>query len=75
MLFRSNKLPLGLPKGAILAHKTGDLSGTEHDVGVLYHENDPRAFIIVLTKDLVDNEDGIRFCQYVAREVFTELDI
>lgn len=71
----NNKLPLGLPKGAILAHKTGDLSGTEHDVGVLYHENDPRAFIIVLTKDLVDNEDGIRFCQYVAREVFTELDI
>ncbi len=32
----NNRLPLGLPKGTVIAHKTGDLDGVVHDAGIVY---------------------------------------
>lgn len=32
----NNRLPLGLPAGTIVAHKTGDLDGYVHDAGIVY---------------------------------------
>jgi beta-lactamase class A len=66
----NNKFPSGLPEGAVLAHKTGDLPGTEHDAGVLFRQDEPAAILVVLTKDLKENAEGVRFCQNVARAVF-----
>jgi len=56
------------PSGARLAHKTGELAGVEHDVGVLLLP-DRAVVIVVLTSDLKDNEIGIRFIGDVAAEV------
>jgi len=66
----NNKFPAGLPEGTVLAHKTGDLPGTEHDAGVLFHRGEPAAILVALTKDLEQNQDGVRFCQRVAGAVF-----
>ncbi len=56
------------PAGARLAHKTGELAGVEHDAGVLFLKERP-IIIVVLTADLKNNEDGIRFIGDVAAEV------
>jgi beta-lactamase class A len=32
----NNRLPLGLPAGTVIAHKTGDLDGVVHDAGIVY---------------------------------------
>jgi beta-lactamase class A len=32
----NNRLPVGLPPGAVIAHKTGDLDGVVHDAGIVY---------------------------------------
>jgi beta-lactamase class A len=32
----NNRLPVGLPAGTVIAHKTGDLEGYVHDAGIVY---------------------------------------
>jgi len=32
----NNRLPVGLPAGVAVAHKTGDLNGLAHDAGIVY---------------------------------------
>ncbi len=32
----NNRLPVGLPSGTVIAHKTGDLDGYTHDAGIVY---------------------------------------
>jgi beta-lactamase class A len=32
----NNRLPVGLPAGTAIAHKTGDLDGVVHDAGIVY---------------------------------------
>ncbi len=56
----NNKLPLRMPEGTPLAHKTGDLPGTEHDAGILLLPERP-IIIVVMTKNLADNQEGIIF--------------
>jgi beta-lactamase class A len=32
----NNRLPVGLPAGTVIAHKTGDLDGVTHDAGIVF---------------------------------------
>ncbi|MDF2461078.1 MAG: serine hydrolase [Candidatus Saccharibacteria bacterium] len=32
----NNRLPVGLPSGTVIAHKTGDLDGVTHDAGIVF---------------------------------------
>ncbi|MEC9488066.1 MAG: serine hydrolase [Halanaerobium sp.] len=65
----NNKLPALMPAGTKLAHKTGDLPGVEHDVGIL-DLPDQKICIIVLTRDLKDNQDGIKFNNQIGELVY-----
>lgn len=62
----NNKLPLYMPPETVLAHKTGDLPGTEHDVGILFTKKGP-VIIVVMTKNLSNNFDGINFINEIGR--------
>lgn len=49
----NDRLPLGLPDGTFVAHKTGDLGAMTHDVGIVYAPTGP--FVIAtLNKDTSD---------------------
>jgi beta-lactamase class A len=51
------------------AHKTGTLSHSEHDAGILYIHNRP--FILVaLTKNLTHSADAAHFCGQLGRLVY-----
>ena len=53
--FRSG-IPAGLPKGAKVAHKTGNISSVHHDAGIVYLEGRKPYALVILTQ--FDPEDG-----------------
>lgn len=63
-------LPVPLPKGLQIAHKTGSLHDTLNDVGIVYLESTPY-IIAVLTTHLVDLDAGARFIQGVSKMAYT----
>jgi beta-lactamase class A len=65
----NNKFPAWLPPGTVLAHKTGDLPGTEHDAGILYVPAGP-VVAVLLTKDLKNNSDGIQLANRIGKCIF-----
>lgn len=65
----NNKLPMLLPPGTILAHKTGDLPQVEHDAGIMYVKDKP-VVVVVLTKDLVNNLEGVKFNNVIGKIVY-----
>lgn len=65
----NNKLPVLIDNNIVFAHKTGDLPGVEHDAGILFLENGP-IVIVVLTKNLNDNAEGIKFNNEIGKIVY-----
>ncbi len=51
------RLDLYLPDDIMIAHKTGDLDYLEHDVGIVYLEDNPY-IICVLTNENISNKEG-----------------
>lgn len=52
----NNRLPVGLPAGTVIAHKTGDLNGFIHDGGIVYGpKND---YLVVITSGSWDGSDN-----------------
>lgn len=65
----NNKLPVLIDDSIVIAHKTGDLPSVEHDVGIMFMENSP-IIIVVLTKNLKDNMDGIKLNNNIGKAVY-----
>jgi beta-lactamase class A len=66
-------LPKPLPKGLIIAHKTGTLHDTLNDVGIVDLEGSPY-IVCVITTHLEDLDDGARLIRLVSKatyDVFT----
>ncbi len=56
----------------VLAHKTGELPGHEHDAGIFFPFGPRPAVLVVLTTGLTDRLDGVRFCSALGRLVYDE---
>lgn len=54
------------------AHKTGELKGIEHDAGRAYF-NDEWVDIVVMTKDLVNNGEGIKVNNLLGELILSKL--
>lgn len=70
--------PRLLPKGTVVAHKTGTVSNSKTDAGILYLKSGPVA-LCVLTDDNADrrwtrNNAGVLLCARVARAVHDYFD-
>lgn len=65
-------IPLHLPEGTDVAHKTGSLKGIRNDVGIVYAPNGPYV-IALMSKRLTDEVDGARRLAEVSRLVWEEL--
>ena len=64
-----HKFHQGIPKGTRLANKTGEMAGIEHDAGILFVKS-LEVIIVVMTKDLQQNYDGVRLCRQISRLVY-----
>ena len=61
-------IPAGLPKGTVVAHKTGEITKGHHDAAVVYG---PRPFVLViLTRGLADAKVSSALIADIARELY-----
>lgn len=68
-----NKIPSMLPEGTRVAHKTGSITGVEHDSGIVYLP-DGRSFVIVLlSKQIGDAGKTQRAFGEVSRMAYDEM--
>jgi len=67
-------LPVPLPAGTTIAHKTGSLHDTLNDVGIVYPaEADDSYVIAVMTTDLSNLESGRRFIRGVSSMAYNAM--
>ena len=62
----NDRIPAELPNGTRVAHKTGDLDNSVHDVGVIFAPNSP-IVVVVLSDEVENREDVVEFIQQVAQ--------
>src|SRR3989454_49419 len=67
----NNRLPAQLPKGVVVAHKTGNLAGVTHDAGIIYTKSGPR-IVVAMTWDALD-EDADNFISSVGASVYSAI--
>jgi beta-lactamase class A len=49
-------IPAGLPAGTRVAHKTGSITGIQHDGGIIYPLNSPPFVLVVLSRGAADRD-------------------
>lgn len=69
----NNKIPAKLPQDVIVAHKTGSISGVEHDSGIIYLPNGKKYILIILSKNLQDVHKGIETIATVSRMIYEHM--
>jgi beta-lactamase class A len=66
----NDKFPALLPKEVKVAHKTGSITGIEHDSGIVYLPNGKLYVLVVLSKGLKSNEEGNRVISELSKIVY-----
>ena len=63
-------MPVYLPEGVIVAHKTGSITGVHHDAGIVYLP-DGRAYVLVLlSKNLKDFDKGTDQLAKISKTIY-----
>lgn len=62
-------IPAGLPPGARVAHKTGEITRIAHDAAIVYPEGGAPYVLVILTRGLERREDAARLMAELARLV------
>jgi beta-lactamase class A len=63
-------IPAELPPGTVVAHKTGSITGVEHDSGIVFLPNGRSYVIVLLSKNLKDAKAGKRALADVSKRVY-----
>ncbi len=63
-------IPAKLPKGTIVAHKTGSITGVQHDTGIVYLPNGKKYVLILLSKNLKSEKDGVELLSKISEIIY-----
>lgn len=63
-------IPASLPDDVITAHKTGFITGVEHDSGIVYLPDGTSYILVFLSKNLPDNEQGQKIGAKVSEMIY-----
>ncbi len=63
-------IPAGLPKGVVVAHKTGWISGTYHDAAIVEPPRGKPFVLVVLTRGIKDDKRAHRLVADISRAVY-----
>jgi len=66
----NDRLPSGLPAGATIAHKTGNLEGMAHDAGIVFTPAGPR-IVVLLTGDYASYDDVLTLARELAADTYS----
>lgn len=67
-------IPAKLPDDVTVAHKTGSITGVEHDSGIVYLPDGSSYVLIFLSKNLPDNVEGREIGATVSEMVYDFVD-
>jgi beta-lactamase class A len=67
-------IPAGLPTGTRVAHKTGSITGINHDAAIVYAPGRKPYVIVVLTRGLADAKRSDRLIAEISRLVYRALE-
>jgi beta-lactamase class A len=66
-------IPANLPKEVKVAHKTGWITGIHHDSGILFLPDGRKYVLVMLSKDLKDEEAGVKTMASVSRMIYNHV--
>ena len=67
----NTEIPAGLPKGTKVAHKTGFITGVLHDAAIVYPPGRSPYVLVVLTRDIPEQQVARRLISDISRLVYT----
>jgi beta-lactamase class A len=70
----NDMIPAGLPAGIRVAHKTGWITGIQHDGAIVYPPGRPPFILVVLTRGVGTQETAAKIGADLARIVWTALN-
>lgn len=66
----NDRIPAGLPRGVVVAHKTGEITRIQHDAAIVYA---PRPFVlVVLVRGVQDAKVGSALTAKITRAIYGE---
>ncbi len=66
----NDKIPAQLPKDVKVAHKTGWITGINHDAGIVYLQGGKKYVLVLLSKELEDDKAGVRAMANVSKMIY-----
>lgn len=63
-------IPARLPKDVIIAHKTGSITGVQHDGGIVLLPDGRKYILVLLSSKLIDREKGIETMARVSELIY-----
>jgi beta-lactamase class A len=63
-------IPAHLPSQVRVAHKTGTISGVQHDSGIVILPNGKKYVLVILSKELEDDESAIKAMANVSKAIY-----
>ncbi len=66
----NDKIPALLPKNVKVAHKTGWITGINHDAGIVYLPDGRKYTLVLLSKEMTDDKAGVAAMANVSKMVY-----
>ena len=66
----NNKIPAKLPKEVKVAHKTGSITGVQHDSGIVILPNGHEYVLVLLSKDLPSAKVGVEVIADISAMIY-----
>lgn len=63
-------IPAQLPSDVKVAHKTGSITGVQHDAGIIVLPNGHKYVLVLLSKDLEDKDQGVETLALISKKVY-----
>jgi len=67
-------IPAHLPKTVKVAHKTGSITGVQHDSGIVFLPDRRKYVLILLSKNLKNADDGVKTLAVISKLIYDHLN-
>ncbi|MEO6819970.1 MAG: serine hydrolase [Ginsengibacter sp.] len=66
-------IPALLPTNVKVAHKTGSITGVQHDSGIIFLPDGRKYVLVLLSKNLKDEKTGVKILAEISRMVYEKV--
>lgn len=70
----NRKIPALLPPGTKVAHKTGSITGIDHDAAIVYKSDDHPYVLVILTKDINSHTRAEKLIAQISKLIYDAVE-